>query len=137
MLLLPARTLEWNPIELVWNILAQRLGVFSLHLIKNMRSHSLVQASEIFGPLLNGHRQNKRLFRDKTNIQLLCCIYYNTSLGTLGGVYSSTALLLAYKEKLLAVCENKIQDMKRERLLGFDETPHSQQFFRVIDNMCG
>jgi len=47
LLLLPARTPEWNPIELVWNILVQRLGVFSLRLIKEMGRHSLVQASEI------------------------------------------------------------------------------------------
>jgi hypothetical protein len=50
-------------------------------------------------------------------------------------VYSTTTLLITCKEKLLAVCENKRKDMKRERLLKFDETPHSQQFFPVFDNM--
>ena len=45
LLLLPARTPEWNPIELVWNILVQRLQVFSLELARQMVGHSLVQAS--------------------------------------------------------------------------------------------
>ena len=47
LLLLPARTPEWNPIELVWNILVQRLKVFSLFLVEKMGQHSLVQASQI------------------------------------------------------------------------------------------
>ena len=46
LLFLHARTLTWHPIKLVWNILVQQLGVFSLYLIKKMGSHSLVQASE-------------------------------------------------------------------------------------------
>lgn len=29
-LLLPARTPEWNPIELIWQILVRRLGLYSL-----------------------------------------------------------------------------------------------------------
>ena len=32
LLLWPARTPEWNPIELAWNIIVQRLAVFSLEL---------------------------------------------------------------------------------------------------------
>ena len=47
LLLLPARTPEWNPIELVWNILIQRLKTFSPFLAMQMGSHSLVQASSI------------------------------------------------------------------------------------------
>ena len=47
LLLLPARTPEWNPIELVWNILVQRLKTFSLFLAMQMGSHSLVQATGI------------------------------------------------------------------------------------------
>ena len=46
-LLLPARTPEWNPIELVWNILVQRLAVFSLEVANDMGKHSLVQASAL------------------------------------------------------------------------------------------
>ncbi|KAL7524232.1 hypothetical protein ACHAXR_001481, partial [Thalassiosira sp. AJA248-18] len=46
LLLLPARTPEWNPIELVWNILVQRLQVFSLSAAYQMGEHSLVKASE-------------------------------------------------------------------------------------------
>eukprot|EP00985_Skeletonema_marinoi_P031247 scaffold37243_cov116-Skeletonema_marinoi.AAC.1 len=45
-LLLPARTPEWNPIELVWNILVQRLRTFSLHLARQFGRHSLVVASQ-------------------------------------------------------------------------------------------
>ncbi len=54
LLYLPARTPEWNPIELVWNILVQRLNVFCLNLAKELAqvaqmagesSHSLVVAS--------------------------------------------------------------------------------------------
>ena len=47
LLLFPARTPEWNPIELVWNILVQRLQVFSLSLALQMGQHSLVQASQL------------------------------------------------------------------------------------------
>jgi len=47
LLLLPARTPEWNPIELVWNILVQRLRVFSLHLVTRMGGHSLVHAAQV------------------------------------------------------------------------------------------
>jgi hypothetical protein len=47
LLLLPALALEWNPLELMWNILAQQPSVFRLHLIQKIGSHSLVQASEI------------------------------------------------------------------------------------------
>ena len=46
-LLLPARTPEWNPIELVWNILVQRLNIFSLQVANSMGSHSVVKASEL------------------------------------------------------------------------------------------
>ena len=47
LLLLPARTSEWDPIELVWNILVQRLQVLSLDLAMKMGEHSLVQASQV------------------------------------------------------------------------------------------
>lgn len=46
-LFLPARTPEWNPIELVWNILVQRLQVFSLEVASSLGQHSLVKASQI------------------------------------------------------------------------------------------
>ena len=46
-LLLPARTPEWNPIELVWNILVQRLKIFSLELVNSLGKHSLVQAAQV------------------------------------------------------------------------------------------
>ena len=47
LLLLPARTPEWNPIELVWNIMVQRLNIFDLRLAIEMGQHSLVRAAEI------------------------------------------------------------------------------------------
>ena len=46
-LFLPARTCEWNPIELVWNILVQRLNVFSLSVANSLGKHSLVKAAMI------------------------------------------------------------------------------------------
>ena len=46
-LLLPARTPEWNPIELVHNILVQRFNIFSLQVANSMGSHSVVKASEL------------------------------------------------------------------------------------------
>lgn len=46
-LLLPARTPEWNPIELVWNILVQRLRTFSIFIARQLGQHSLVQAAMI------------------------------------------------------------------------------------------
>ena len=54
LLYLPASTPEWNPIELVWNILVQRLNVFCIDLAKELAqfaqmagksSHSLVVGS--------------------------------------------------------------------------------------------
>ena len=47
MLLLPARTPEWNPIELVWNMFVQRLNVFNLRKAIEMGPHALLQATEI------------------------------------------------------------------------------------------
>jgi len=47
LLLLPARTPEWNPIELVWNILVQRLAIFSLEVANSLGQHSLVQVSQL------------------------------------------------------------------------------------------
>ena len=47
LLLLPARTPEWNPIEMVWNILVQRLRTFSLELSMVRGQHSLVKAAQI------------------------------------------------------------------------------------------
>lgn len=48
LLWLPARTPEWNPIELVWNILVSRLGVFSLEVARCIPGqHSLVVAAEM------------------------------------------------------------------------------------------
>lgn len=45
---LPARNPEWNPIELVWNILVARLGTFSLEVARSIPgSHSLVAAADI------------------------------------------------------------------------------------------
>ena len=58
--------------------------------------------------MLDGHQQYKRLFRNKVDAHLLCCVYYNASLETVGDVYSSVALSLAYKGKLHAVHENEI-----------------------------
>ena len=46
-LLLPARTPEWNPIELVSNLLVQRLNVFSLQVANSIGLHSIVKASEV------------------------------------------------------------------------------------------
>lgn len=49
LLYLPARTPEWNPIELIWNILVQRLNVFCLHLARRLisGSGSLVVATKL------------------------------------------------------------------------------------------
>lgn len=48
LLWLPARTPEWNPIELVWNILVARLGTYSLEVARSIPgSHSLVVAADI------------------------------------------------------------------------------------------
>ena len=50
-LFLPARCPEFNPIELVWNILVQRLNIFSLEVANSLGKHSLVVASSA---ILNG-----------------------------------------------------------------------------------
>lgn len=61
-LLLPARTPEWNPIELVWNILVQRLQNFSLEMANSLGKHSLVIASQC---ILDGitHKEVEGCFR--------------------------------------------------------------------------
>jgi hypothetical protein len=46
-ILLPARSPEWNPIELLWNSLAGRLNSFDLILIPFLGPHPLVGAAEI------------------------------------------------------------------------------------------
>ena len=55
-LLLPARTPEWNPMELVWNILVQRLHIFSLDIAHSRGKHSFVQVSPV---ILDGITQEE------------------------------------------------------------------------------
>ena len=61
-LMLPARTPEWNPIKLVWNILVQRLQSFGLFLACHMGQHSLIHASKL---ILNNiaHKEVDGCFR--------------------------------------------------------------------------
>jgi hypothetical protein len=47
LLLFPAQTLEWNPIELVWNILVQWLAIFSLEIVRWFGPHHLMMASQV------------------------------------------------------------------------------------------
>ena len=55
-LLLPARTPEWNPIELVWNILVQRLTIFSLDIAHSLDKHSFIQVAHV---ILDGITQEE------------------------------------------------------------------------------
>ena len=63
LLLLPARAQEWNPIELVWNILVQGLAVFSLELVCQFRAHSLVVASQIILDNITTHDEVNGCYR--------------------------------------------------------------------------
>ena len=45
-LFLPARTPEWNPIELMWNALVQRLKAIPLNVIRSINKHAAAKAAE-------------------------------------------------------------------------------------------
>lgn len=59
MLFLPARTPEWNPIELVWNILVQRLKTIDLCMLRKKDSHSVVWAASAILNDITHHEVDK------------------------------------------------------------------------------
>ena len=42
---LPARTPEWNPMELVWGILVRRLGLYNLSAIRQHNTNAIAHAA--------------------------------------------------------------------------------------------
>ena len=92
----------------------------------------------IFGAPLDGSRRYTKCFqKDRRSIPYLRRIYHNLAHETLGDVYSSSALVTAFDERLIQLLEAQVE---REKLsdpgLDFNESPNSARFFRVFDIMC-
>ena len=90
----------------------------------------------IFGPPLDGTRRYNRCFRDRGE-EYCKRVYRHLGNETLGDVQSSSALALAYQEKVIQMQQNEIHRLKNKKeLMDFNETVHGARFFRVFDNMC-
>ena len=44
-LLLPVQTPEWNPVELIWALLVQRMGRYPLHSIRSIGEHMIAHVA--------------------------------------------------------------------------------------------
>ena len=56
---------------------------------------------------------------------------------TLGDVQSSSALIMAYQEKVIQLRDNEIHRLStKEDVICFNETENGERFFCVFDNMC-
>ena len=99
---------------------------------------SLANFFLVFGPLLVGTRRYNLCFRDRANAYSTQ-IYKNIAKETLGEVQSSSALTMAYQEKVIQLCTNEIHFLRTapyNDFICFNKTEHDERFFRVFDNMC-
>ena len=93
----------------------------------------LVQFAEdvlVFSQPLNNSRRYNMLFLDKSSVQLWQFVYRGMAREMFGDVFASSALALAYTQKMLALveCDLKVE-RHRELLLEFNETDQSHRFF--------
>ena len=90
----------------------------------------------IFGPSTNSTRRYNRCFRDR-GAGYVDRVYKNLARETLGDVRQSSALLVAYLERVVVLRDNEIVDVhNHDDDLGFYETVNGERFFRVFDSMC-
>jgi hypothetical protein len=90
----------------------------------------------IFGPPLDGTREYRRCFKGKG--ETFCKrVYRNLAKETLGDVLTSSALTMAYQEKMIDFRNKEIVRIQSSKyVVSFNETAHGEQFFRVWDSMC-
>ena len=90
----------------------------------------------IFGPPLDGTRQYRRCFKGKG--ESYCKrVYKNLAKETLGDVLTSSALTMAYQEKMIEFREKEIARLRLAKdVVAFNDTKHGERFIRVWDNMC-
>ena len=90
----------------------------------------------IFRPPLDGTRQYRRCFKGKG--ESYCKrVYKNLAKETLGDVLTSSALTMAYQEKMIEFREKEIARLRLAKdVVAFNDTKHGERFFRVWDNMC-
>jgi len=100
----------------------------------------LVQFAEdvlVFSQPLNNSCRYNMLFLDKSSVQLLQFVYRGMAREMFGDVFASSALALAYTQKMLALAECDLEvESHRELLLEFNETDQSHRFFECFDTMC-
>ena len=108
-------------------------------IIQTLTWQEVIQYAEeilIFGPPLDGTRRYNTCFRDR-GAEYCKRVYRHLGNETLGDVQSSSALALAYQEKVIQIQQNEIHRLQNKtELAGFNETVHGERFFRVFDNMC-
>ena len=97
---------------------------------------SLTMELLVFGSPVGGTRNYHRHFRNR-GAQYCKRIHKYLANKTLGDIFASVALTLAYQEKLLQLKDNKIVRLKStHHTVDFNKTQHGEQFFRVFDNVC-
>ena len=97
-----------------------------------------------FGPPLDGVRHYHERFKDITNIQYIRKIYYDLAREAVGDRVSSSALAIAYKSRVMDVLTGQLSEasievslsIKEADVFSLDENKQSDQFLRVLDNIC-
>ena len=90
----------------------------------------------IFGPPLDGTRRYQLCFSDRGD-EYCKRVYKNLAKETLGDVLASSALAMAYQEKVIQLRDNEIERLRtKEDIVDFNETKNGERFFRVFDNTC-
>ena len=91
----------------------------------------------IFGPPIDFVRNYSRVFRRLSAESQVKNVFRHFAAETLGDVFSSSSLSLAYKDKMLLLKEQRlVKESEKDELLTFNETEKSQIFFDVFDKLC-
>jgi len=64
-------------------------------------------------------------------------VYWALARETYGDVYSSSALSIAFRDKLLELESLEVERVRQiDELLSFNENNLTKHFFKAFDNMC-
>ena len=92
-----------------------------------------------FGPPVNGARRYEKLFYHKTRVSYLQHVFQNLARETVGDVYSSMALALAFQDALVLAQQKRLVKPAPKAatdLIDFNETEKSALFFSLFDELC-
>jgi len=90
----------------------------------------------VFGPPLDGTRLYSECFDDRGEKYCMrVCMHLAKE--THGDVYASSALLLAFQDRILAIRSGEIERLKiADPTVDFHDSPKGDLYFRVFDKLC-